>query len=114
MNTKIIEVYLIEYLSKELGVNVYGQEEDAEDSSYVVIEKLGSYVENFTRHATIALKSYGTTLLESAELNEKVKNAMDDVIKKPEISCSKLNSDYNFTDTTTKKYRYQAVYDLVY
>lgn len=114
MNTKIIEVYLIEYLSKELGVNVYGQEEDAEDGSYVVIEKLGSYVENFTRHATIALKSYGTTLLESAELNERVKNAMDDVIKKPEISCSKLNSDYNFTDTTTKKYRYQAVYDLVY
>lgn len=114
MNTKIIEVYLIEYLSKELGVNVYGQEEDAEDGSYVVIDKLGSYVENFTRHATIALKSYGTTLLESAELNERVKNAMDDVIKKPEISCSKLNSDYNFTDTTTKKYRYQAVYDLVY
>lgn len=114
MDTKIIEVYLIEYLSKELGVNVYGQEEDAEDGSYVVIEKLGSYVENFTRHATIALKSYGTTLLESAELNERIKNAMDDVIKKPEISCSKLNSDYNFTDTTTKKYRYQAVYDLVY
>ena len=25
-----------------------------------------------------------------------------------------LNSDYNFTDVTTKKYRYQAVYDLKY
>ena len=114
MDTKIIEVYLIEYLTEELGVNVYGQEEDAEEGTYVVIEKLGSYVENFARHATIALKSYGTTLLESAELNERVKNAMDDVIKKPEISCSKLNTDYNYTDTTTKKYRYQAVYDLVY
>lgn len=114
MDINIIEVYLVEYLTKELGVNVYGQEEDAEDDSYVVIEKLGSYVEDFTRHATIALKSYGTTLLESAELNERVKDAMDDIIKKPEISCSKLNSDYNYTDTTTKKYRYQAVYDLVY
>lgn len=114
MNTKIIEVYLIEYLTNELGIPIYGQEEDAEDGSYVVIEKLGSYVENFTRHATIALKSYGTTLLESAELNERVKEAMDDIIKKPEISCSKLNSDYNYTDTTTRKYRYQAVYDLVY
>lgn len=114
MDINIIEVYLVEYLTEELGVNVYGQEDDAEDGSFVVIEKLGSYVENFTRHATIALKSYGTTLLESAELNERVKNAMDDIIKKPEISCSKLNSDYNFTDTTTKKYRYQAVYDLVY
>lgn len=114
MSINIIEIYLVEYLAEELGVNVYGQEEDAEKGSYVVIEKLGSYVENFTRHATIALKSYGTTLLESAELNERVKNAMDDIIKKPEISCSKLNSDYNYTDTTTKKYRYQAVYDLVY
>lgn len=114
MSTKIIEVYLIEYLTKELGIPIYGQEEDAEDGSYVVIEKLGSYVENFTRHATIALKSYGTTLLESAELNERVKEAMDNIIKKPEISFSKLNSDYNYTDTTTKKYRYQAVYDLVY
>lgn len=114
MDANIIEVYLIEYLSKELGVDVYGQEEDAEDGSYVVIEKLGSYVEDFTRHATIALKSYGTTLLDSAKLNERVKNAMDDIIKKPEIACSKLSSDYNYTDTTTKKYRYQAVYDLVY
>ena len=114
MDTNIIEVYLIEYLSNELGINVYGQEEDAEDGSYVVIEKLGSYVENFTRHATIALKSYGTTLLESAKLNERVKNAMDDIIKKPEISCSKLNSDYNYTENKKKKYRYQAVYDLVY
>lgn len=114
MDINIIEVYLVEYLTEELGVNVYGQEDDAEDGSFVVIEKLGSYVENFTRHATIALKSYGTTLSESAELNERVKNAMDDIIKMPEISCSKLNSDYNFTDTTTKKYRYQAVYDLVY
>lgn len=114
MDTNIIEVYLIEYLSKELGISVYGQEEDAEEGSYVVIEKLGSYVEDFTRHATIALKSYGTTLLESAKLNERVKSAMDDIVKKPEISCSKLNSDYNYTDTATKKYRYQAVYDLVY
>ena len=30
------------------------------------------------------------------------------------VSASRLNSDYNFTDTTTKRYRYQAVYDLVY
>lgn len=114
MSTKIIEVYLIEYLTKELGIPIYGQEEDAEDGAYVVVEKLGSYAENFTRHATIALKSYGTTLLESAELNERVKEAMDNIIKKPDISYSKLNSDYNYTDTTTKKYRYQAVYDLVY
>ena len=30
------------------------------------------------------------------------------------IFKSSLNSDYNFTDTSTKKYRYQAVYDIYY
>lgn len=114
MGLEVIEVYLVEYLTKELGINVYGQEEDASEDSYIVVEKLGSYVENFSRHATIALKSYGATLLDSAKLNERVKRAMDDIIKKPEISKSKLNSDYNYTDTTTKKYRYQAIYDLTY
>lgn len=114
MELEVIEVYLVEYLTKELGVNVYGQEEDASENTFVVVEKLGSYVENYCRHATIALKSYGATLLDSAKLNERVKNAMDNIIKKPEISYSKLNSDYNYTDTTTKKYRYQAIYDLVY
>jgi len=29
-----------------------------------------------------------------------------------EIGKVKLNSDYNFTDTVTKQYRYQAVYDI--
>ena len=28
------------------------------------------------------------------------------------ISKIKLNSDYNFTDTETKEYRYQAVFDI--
>lgn len=114
MELEVIEVYLVEYLTKELGINVYGQEEDAAEDSYIVVEKLGSYVENYCRHATVALKSYGATLLDSAKLNERVKRAMDDIIKKSEISSSKLNSDYNYTDTTTKKYRYQAIYDLTY
>ena len=30
------------------------------------------------------------------------------------VLSSKLNSDYNFTDTTKKSYRYQAIYDLVF
>ena len=46
--------------------------------------------------------------------NEKVKAAMKRIIEQDEISRSTLNSDYNFTDVITKKYRYQAVYDLKY
>ena len=39
---------------------------------------------------------------------------MDGITEKPEIAACRLNSDYNFTDTAKKKYRYQAVFDLVY
>ena len=32
----------------------------------------------------------------------------------PEIGAVHLNSDYNFTDTAAKRYRYQAVFDVTY
>lgn len=37
----------------------------------------------------------------------------DTVILDDVISC-KLNSDYNYTDEETKRYRYQAVFDIRY
>ena len=48
----------------------------------------------------------------ASSLNEEVKKAVDSLIELNEIASVKLNTDYNFTDTTTKKYRYQAVYDI--
>ena len=39
---------------------------------------------------------------------------MEDLADLDEVSACRLNSDYNFTDTTTKHYRYQAVFDLVF
>lgn len=39
---------------------------------------------------------------------------MDAAATCPEISGVKLDRDYNFTDTTTREYRYQAIYDLTY
>ena len=56
----------------------------------------------------------GETLLQAAELNEQVKDAMEDIVELDSISQAELNTDYNFTDTQTKRYRYQAVYDLVF
>ena len=44
--------------------------------------------------------------------NEIVKNAVENLIGLDEIRGISLNGDYNFTDTTTKEYRYQAVFDI--
>lgn len=110
----MIESIVLDYLNKTLDVPAYMETPEDKPEEYVLVEKTGSSVENFICSATLALQSYAQSLLKAAELNEKVKVAMDGIIILDDISKSKLNTDYNFTDTTKKEYRYQAVYDLVY
>lgn len=110
----MIEKIVLDYLKSILDIPVYMEVPDKEPNKYVLIEKTGSSAENYINSATFALQSYAESLYLAAELNEKVKTAMDNIIILDSISKSDLNSDYNFTDTTKKKYRYQAVYELFY
>lgn len=111
----MIEKILLDYLSEKLDCPVY-VEKPLKDipGRFLFFERTSGGVDNHVKNATIALQSYGRSLLEAMELNEQVKEAMDDLITLPKISRSALNTDYNYTDTETKQYRYQAVYDLVY
>lgn len=110
----MIEKIVMDYLNKVLDVPVYMEKPERQSKEFVLIEKTGSSTENFIESATIAVQSYADSLYLAAVLNEKVKEAMSSIVVLDAISKSKLNSDYNFTDTTKKKYRYQAVYDLFY
>ena len=110
----MIEKIVLDYMKGCLNVPVYMERPEKEPDEYVLIEKTGSSTENYISSATFVLQSYANSMYFAAELNEKVKTAMDNIIVLDDISKSKLNSDYNFTDTTKKKYRYQAVYDLFY
>lgn len=83
-------------------------------TTFVLLEKTGSGRENYINYATMAIQCYAPSLYEAAQLNETVKSYMFDIIELNAISKSQLNSDYNFTDPTTKEYRYQAVFDLTY
>lgn len=98
-----------------LDVPCYAERPEKEpDRMYIVLEKTGSAEENHIPSATIAIQSYGTTLYEAAVLNEKVKEVMRDIVKLPSVSSCDLNSDYNFTYTAMKAYRYQAVFVITY
>ena len=108
----MIEEILIEYLSKNVGVPVYLEEKNLDE--YLLVGKTGSSRENYINSCIVFVQSYAKTNYAAALLNEKVKKAMDEIVSLDSISSSKLNSDYNFTDTTKEKYRYQAVYDLVF
>lgn len=109
----MIEEVVLKYLNETLDVRV-SLEKDKTIDSFVFIERTAGGRDNFINRATFAIQSYGKTKYEAAKLNEQVKKAMDQIIILDKISKSKLNNDYEFTDTTKKQYRYQAVYDLVY
>lgn len=110
----MIEKIVRDFLSQKLTVPVRMEVPSDPPESFVVLEKTGSGRSNRISTATIAAQSYAKSMLDAAELNEQVKAAMDDLIDLDEVCRSQLNSDYNFTDTASKRYRYQAVYDITH
>lgn len=110
----MIEKTVLDYLTERLSVPVYMEMPEQMPDSFVLIEKTGGGRDNHIDRATIALQSYAPSMYEAAELNYVVKALMDAMPDTENVFRCKLNSDYNFTDTSVKRYRYQAVYDLTF
>ena len=108
----MIEAVIKDYLDAQLTEPVYLEKPDPAPDRYVLFEKTGSGRRNGALSSTFAFQSYAESLYQAAMLNEKVKAAVDSLITQDEIGSVRLNSDYNYTNTVTKKHRYQAVYDI--
>lgn len=110
----MIEKVVLDYLGEKLGVTVLAERPAREPEKYVLLEKTGSSTENYIEWATLAVQSYAPTMYEAMLLNAQVKSAMREITALQDISRCDCNSDYNYTDTAKKEYRYQAVFDIVY
>lgn len=115
----IIETVILNYLlSKGLSVgeNIFCEVPRKNiPSEYILIEKTGSSRRNLINQAMVTIQSISQKdLLKAMKLNEEVKDAMDEIVEQPEVFRCELNSDYNYTNTATKEYRYQAVFNLFY
>lgn len=109
----MIEIIIKDYL-KNSGIKVYLEEPEKQPEEYVIIEKQGSSDVNYITTAMIAIQSYAGSLYKAALLNDKVKKLMKNIVSLDTVSACDCNSDYNYTDPETKRYRYQAVFDVVY
>lgn len=109
----MVELKILDYLSAALSVPVYMERPIEIPEKYVIVEKVGSTTTNYIYKATIAVQSYAPTLYMAAQLNEEVKAAVLGLLSHDDISSVVLNTDYNFTDTATKTYRYQALFNIV-
>ena len=110
----MIEKIVLDHLEKQLDVPVRMERPERAPERYVLLEKTGGGSRNHLQSATLAIQSIAESLYQAALLNEAVKEAMEQAATLTEISSARRNGDYNFTDTTIREYRYQAVYDLTY
>lgn len=110
----VIEYNLLDFLNANLSVPVYMEEPDTIIDSYIIIQKTGESRTDQINSATFAIQSYGKTKENAIDLNESVKAVMDVMPQTQDVFSCKLNSDYDYTDSETKRYRYQAVYVITY
>ena len=112
----MIEQTIYNYLSVRAPFPVYMEvPEGGGTPPFAVIEKTGGgVIDGVIYSATLTIQSYGATLLEAAQANEVIKALMAGAIELSVVARARLNSDYNFTDTTKKLYRYQAVFDIIH
>lgn len=81
---------------------------------YYTVEKTGGSGKHIF-YSTVAIQSHSDTLYTAADMMESLKKIMlFCFIELDYVTRVELNSDYNFTDTESKEYRYQAVFDIVH
>ena len=112
----MLEPILLGALEEATGCPAYMEQPEDKPERYFVLERTGGGERGAEqRSATVAVQSYGPTMLDAAALNEQVLDIARELqYKETSIISCEVNSTYNFTDTRTKRYRFQTVIDLVY
>ena len=100
---------LLDYLGEALSVGVY-MESPEELTNYILLDQTGSSRNDHIITTTIAVQSYAPSLYEAMVLNETIKTVMEGFAQLANVTRVELDTDYNFTNTATKQYRWQAVY----
>lgn len=110
----MIEKTLYDYLNSVLDDPVYMAFPDNAPERFFILEKTGGNRADQIAYATFVLQSYGGSLFSTSAMNLVGINAMLGAVDLDSVSSVTLNSDYNFTDTTRKLNRYQAVFNITH
>lgn len=112
----LIEQTVKDYLDSVLnntGIKVYPEIPKNPPEKFVVFKLIDRGRENMINEVTFEFYSYGNNTLEAAEVDESLRNAMDNIVTINDISCH-YGGGNNSPDTTLKRYRYRSYYNLYY
>lgn len=115
----MIEEIIMTYLNEQVTAGnipcpCYAMRPADAPIEFVLFEKTGASKTDHITTSTIAFQSYASTLLGAVTINNQVKEAVENMIALSEIAAVHFQSDYNFTDPTTKQPRYQAVFEITH
>lgn len=110
----MIEKIIKDYLSDTLGAAVMLEKPSPPPDRYYLIEKTGGGREDTLHHTMLNVESHAPTLYETAQLHEAAMAAMLLADSLAAVSKVSLNTEYNNTDTETKSYQYEAVYEVTH
>ncbi len=116
MIEKIVLDYLIGRDLEGIGENVFLETPVNPPAKYIVIQKTSSGKTNQIGRCLVAVQSIcKDSLYEAAVINKSVIEAMEEFAdRSDEIYACRLNSDYNYTNPSSKERRYQAVFNIYY
>lgn len=111
----MIEEAIIKYLKTKFPAEkVSAEVPTGMPERFITVEKTGSQQTNIGLYeSTVAVQSWAMSKMEAAKLSSEVCDAMRDMPFETDVSRVR-GSDYDFTDTTTKRYRYQGVFTITH
>ena len=110
----MIEEIIIKHLNEVLGIHVGGEVPAKPDRRFVVVQKRGGERTDHIYTSLFQFDVYAESLFEASALCKEVIKVVDDLICIEEICNCDYGGDYNATDTASKRYRYQAMYNITH
>lgn len=112
----MIEKTVIQYLRKKFPEEIVkGEVPIGMPDRFITVEKTGGQQRGVGLfQSTLAIQSWETSREKAAELSEEVCSAMRNMPDEVSQVTRCRGADYDFTDTTTKRYRYQAVFTITH
>ena len=112
----MIELDVIDYLKKQFpDIKVREEPPSGMKTPFITVEKTGSQQISIGLYqSTIAIQSWESTKYNASKLSNEVCKAMRNISDYVPAITKSRGSDYDFTDTTTKNYRYQALFTITH
>lgn len=110
---ELVISYLIGRNIPGIGRNVYAEVPVDIPDNYVLIRRSGGSQADYIRNYNVYTETISRTdKLTAARNHEAVIGAMNEIRDYTDVFRCALNSDYDATNTATKEYRFQALWQM--